>query len=117
MALELAAKRPEARESQPPLPRSLIATWACGAFGVAVLMNGISALALFYLVLGTALSLAGFDPDQPPADVTPQVRQAVLLGIAYIPAAISIVAIAILSFYRLDEQSLTDARRDSAFEH
>jgi glycoside/pentoside/hexuronide:cation symporter, GPH family len=33
-----------------PLPATLKAGWATGAFGVAILMNGISALALFYFV-------------------------------------------------------------------
>jgi len=45
-----------------PLPRKLKAMWASGAFGVAILMNGISALALFYFVsvLGIPPAIAGF---------------------------------------------------------
>ncbi len=66
------------------------------------------------LVLGGALSLAGFDPSRPPAEVTPEVRQAVLLGIAYIPATMAIVAVLILSAYRLDEAALRAARAASA---
>ncbi|HPF26748.1 MAG TPA: glycoside-pentoside-hexuronide (GPH):cation symporter [Steroidobacteraceae bacterium] len=62
------------------------------------------------LILGGALSLAGFNPDSPPSEVTPQVRQAVLLGIAYVPAAMALVAVSILSFYRLDQQALAESR-------
>jgi len=65
------------------------------------------------LVLGSALSLAGFDPKSPPSEVTPEVRQAVLLGIAYIPAAMAVVAVTILSFYRLDENALRRSRREA----
>jgi len=44
------------------LPTRLKAMWATGAFGVAILMNGISALALFYFVsvLGIPAAAAGF---------------------------------------------------------
>ena len=44
------------------LPWSLKAGWATGAFGVAVLMNGISALILFYMtmVLKFDPAVAGF---------------------------------------------------------
>ena len=62
------------------------------------------------LILGGALSVAGFDPSSPPSEVTPGVRQAVLLGIAYVPAAMAVVAVAILSFYRLDQRALEASR-------
>lgn len=62
------------------------------------------------LVLGGALSFAAFDPDTPPAEVTPAVRQAVLVGIAYVPAAMAVVACTILAFYRLDERALRESR-------
>ncbi len=62
------------------------------------------------LILGGALSIAGFDPSSPPSEVTAEVRQAVLLGIAYVPAAMAVVAVGILSFYRLDEAALTASR-------
>ena len=44
------------------LPTRIKAMWATGAFGVAILMNGISALALFYFVsvLGIPAATAGF---------------------------------------------------------
>jgi Na+/melibiose symporter-like transporter len=35
----------------------------------------------------------------------------VLLAIAYIPAAMALVSVAILAFYRLDERRLGEARR------
>lgn len=66
------------------------------------------------LVLGLALAAAGFDPKTPPAQVTEQVRQAVLLSIAYIPAAMALLAILILAFYRLDEPTLRALRARSA---
>jgi glycoside/pentoside/hexuronide:cation symporter, GPH family len=62
------------------------------------------------LVLGLALAGAGFDPKTPPSQVTEEVRQAVLLSIAYIPAAMALLAIFILSFYRLDEDALRKLR-------
>ena len=43
--------------SEDKLPWTLKAGWATGAFGVAVLMNGISALILFYMTL-----VLKFDP-------------------------------------------------------
>jgi hypothetical protein len=48
-------------DERPP-PLHIKATWASGAFGVAILMNGISALALFYFVTVVQIpaSVAGF---------------------------------------------------------
>jgi len=66
------------------------------------------------LVLGGALSLAGFDPSSPPAAATPEVRQAVLLGIAYVPATMAVLAVLILSRYRLDEAALRASRASAA---
>lgn len=45
-----------------PLPTATILSWATGAFGVAVLMNGISGLVLFYLTVVVKLNpaVAGF---------------------------------------------------------
>ncbi|MBK6598956.1 MAG: MFS transporter [Proteobacteria bacterium] len=68
------------------------------------------AMSIGPLILGGALSVAGFDPSSPPSEVTPGVRQAVLLGIAYVPAAMAVVAVAILSFYRLDQRALEASR-------
>jgi Na+/melibiose symporter-like transporter len=66
------------------------------------------------LILGGALSAAGFDPSNPPKVADENVRQAVLLGVAYVPAAMAVVAVAILSFYKLDEKSLGEMRASSA---
>ena len=62
------------------------------------------------LILGIALSGAGFDPKSPPAQVTESVRQAVLLSIAYVPVAMGVLSILILAFYRLDEPTLKALR-------
>ena len=45
------------------------------------------------MILGGALAYAGFDPKAPPTVVNESVRQAVLIGIAYVPAAMSVVAV------------------------
>jgi glycoside/pentoside/hexuronide:cation symporter, GPH family len=66
------------------------------------------------LILGGALSAAGFDPSNPPKVADENVRQAVLLGVAYVPAAMAVVAVVILSFYKLDEKSLGEMRASSA---
>jgi glycoside/pentoside/hexuronide:cation symporter, GPH family len=72
------------------------------------------AAALGPLILGFALSFAGFDPKSPPSEVTPEVRQAVLLAIAYIPAAMAVLAVLILAFYKLDEPRLNAIREGHA---
>jgi GPH family glycoside/pentoside/hexuronide:cation symporter len=65
-------------------------------------------------VVGAALSLAGFDKT---ASVTAanaaSVRQAALLGVAYIPAGCAVVAVILLAFYRLDQKALETARSAS----
>jgi GPH family glycoside/pentoside/hexuronide:cation symporter len=66
------------------------------------------------MILGGALAYAGFDPKAPPTVVDEGVRQAVLLGIAYVPAAMSLLAVLILSFYKLDERALTAIRAQHA---
>jgi GPH family glycoside/pentoside/hexuronide:cation symporter len=71
------------------------------------------AAALGPLILGFALAYAGFDPKTPPREVTDEVRQAVLLSIAYIPAATSVLALLILASYKLDEQQLRGMREGS----
>jgi GPH family glycoside/pentoside/hexuronide:cation symporter len=64
--------------------------------------------------VGVALSLAGFDNK---ASVTAanaaSVRQAVLLGVAYIPTACAAVAVLLLCFYHLDQKALEAARAAS----
>jgi glycoside/pentoside/hexuronide:cation symporter, GPH family len=72
------------------------------------------AAAIGPLILGGALSAAGFDPANPPKVADENVRQAVLLGIAYVPAAMAVIAVALLSFYKLDAKALGDMRAASA---
>lgn len=66
------------------------------------------------LILGGALSYAGFNPANPPKIADESVRQAVLLGVAYVPAAMAVIAVIILAFYRLDEKTLGEMREASA---
>jgi GPH family glycoside/pentoside/hexuronide:cation symporter len=61
-------------------------------------------------IVGFALSAAGFNPQTPPKEVTESVRQAVLLGVTYAPAALMLLSVAVLAFYRLDETALRQAR-------
>ena len=65
-------------------------------------------------LVGGALTLAGFDKS---ATVTAAneagVRQAALLGVAYIPATCALIAVILLMFYRLDEATLNKARAQS----
>lgn len=68
------------------------------------------AAAIGPVILGLALKSAGFDPKRPPSEVTEEVRQAVLLAIAYIPAAMAVLAVVILAFYRLDQGRLDRER-------
>jgi len=59
------------------------------------------------LVVGIALSIAGFDKSLPvDALQSPEVRQAILLGMSYIPAAMGIMSIWLLSGYKLTEADL-----------
>lgn len=64
--------------------------------------------------VGVALSMAGFDKA---ARVTEEnfesVRQAALLGVSYIPTACAVIALLLLSVYRLSEDELTKARENS----
>ncbi len=60
-------------------------------------------------IIGFALAWAGFDRDLPAdAAQSPEVRQALLLGIAYIPAALNVLAILLLSGYRLSEEEIAN---------
>lgn len=70
------------------------------------------AAAIGPLILGGALSAAKFDPSK--SSVGDEgVRQAVLVGIAYVPAAMAVLAVVILAFYRLDERTLDEIRANS----
>ena len=66
------------------------------------------------LILGVALSYAGFNPANPPKIADENVRQAVLLGVAYVPAVMAVISVIILYFYRLDEKTLAVMRARSA---
>ena len=59
------------------------------------------------LVVGVALTVAGFDKALP-ADAlqSPQVRHAILLGMSYIPAVMGLLSIWLLSGYKLTEADL-----------
>ena len=59
------------------------------------------------LVVGIALSIAGFDKSLP-ADTlqSPEVRHAILLGMSYIPAVMGLLSIWLLSGYKLTESDL-----------
>jgi len=59
------------------------------------------------LVIGTALSLAGFNNKLPPdVDQGPQVDTALLFSVSWLPAAMGITAMLILSTYRLTEAEI-----------
>ena len=59
------------------------------------------------LVVGVALTVAGFDKSlAPDALQSPKVRQAILLGMAYIPAVMGLISIWLLSGYKLTEADL-----------
>jgi GPH family glycoside/pentoside/hexuronide:cation symporter len=59
------------------------------------------------LIVGIALSAAGFDQKLPPETMrTPEIRQALLLGVSYIPAVTGIIAILLLAGYKLREEDL-----------
>lgn len=62
------------------------------------------------LVVGIAMSVAGFDKALPPEDMqSPAVRQALLLGMCYIPVVMGLLSMLLLKGYRLDEQVLAEA--------
>ena len=61
------------------------------------------------LVVGIALSVAGFDKNLPTDTLqSPQVRHAILLGMSYIPAVMGLASIWLLSGYKLTEADLKD---------
>jgi GPH family glycoside/pentoside/hexuronide:cation symporter len=64
-------------------------------------------------LVGIALSMAGFNAKaQVSAANYESVRNATLLGVAYIPAFFAILSVVILCFYRLDQKDLQQARSD-----
>ncbi|MBT0668215.1 MFS transporter [Novosphingobium profundi] len=59
------------------------------------------------LIVGIALSLAGFDKSLPPEAMhTPDIRQALLLGVCYLPGLLSVAAITLLAGYKLKPEDL-----------
>ena len=59
------------------------------------------------LIVGVALSAAGFDKNLPPEVMqTPQIRQALLLGVCYIPGLLGIASIVLLAGYKLKPEDL-----------
>ncbi len=59
------------------------------------------------LIVGLALGAAGFDQNLPPETMqTPEIRQALLLGMCYIPAIMGLIAVFLLSGYKLKEEDL-----------
>ncbi|MEO0411678.1 MAG: MFS transporter [Pseudomonadota bacterium] len=65
------------------------------------------------LILGGALQVAGYDPKATGL-ATEDVRQAVLVGISYVPAAMAVIACIILLFYKLDENALKALRANGS---
>jgi len=59
------------------------------------------------LIVGAALKVAGFNADLPLEDLqTPEVRQALLLGLAYVPAVFGLISIFLLMGYKLKQEDL-----------
>lgn len=59
------------------------------------------------LIVGIALSAAGFNKDLPPeAMQTEAIRQALLIGMCYIPTVLGLIAIVLLAGYKLKEEDL-----------
>lgn len=71
--------------------------------------------ALGPLIVGAAMSLAGFDESLPPEQLsTPAIRHALLLGVAYVPIAMSLIAIFLLRGYSLGEDEIAQTSGDGA---
>jgi GPH family glycoside/pentoside/hexuronide:cation symporter len=63
-------------------------------------------------IVGIALGYVGFNPRaKPTLESIESVRQATLVGIAYVPAICGVLAVVALAFYRLSEQDLANARQ------
>lgn len=59
------------------------------------------------LIVGVALSAAGFDKNLPPEMIqTPAIRQALLLGVCYIPGGLGLISVLLLAGYKLKEEDL-----------
>lgn len=59
------------------------------------------------LIVGVAMSIAGFDESLPEETMrTPEIRQSLLLAMAYIPIAMNLLSIFLLNGYRLQQEDL-----------
>ncbi|MFK7830467.1 MAG: MFS transporter [Congregibacter sp.] len=62
------------------------------------------------LIVGILLAQAGFDKTLGPKEAqSPEVFQAVLVGMSLIPAVTTLISMVIISFYKLDEETLAKA--------
>ncbi len=69
------------------------------------------------LIIGVAMSIAGFDKSLPPGELqSPAVHQALLLGMSYIPVVTGAIAIILIRGYRLDEKALDAAGESPAIQ-
>ncbi len=66
------------------------------------------------LIVGLALAFAGFDANLPSEQLqTEPIRQSLLLGMSYIPAAMGILSIILLAGYKLKAEDVSDTQDDS----
>lgn len=67
------------------------------------------------LVVGVALQIAGYSEDlSKEAKQSEEIRQALLLGVAYIPAAMGILSIWLLSGYKLKESDISSGSAENS---
>ena len=65
------------------------------------------------LIIGIALSLAGFDKNLPSDEMqSPAVQQALLFGVAYLPAVLAALALVVLAGFKLDEEALNKIKAE-----
>ncbi len=65
------------------------------------------------LIIGVALSVAGFDKNLPSDQMqSPAVQQALLFGVAYLPAVLAILALMVLAGFKLDEAALKKVKAE-----
>ena len=66
---------------------------------------------LLFILIASCFAAVGFNQDLPPDQLqTPQIRQALLLGVAYIPAAPGLASILLLWGCRLQRKDLDSMR-------
>lgn len=65
------------------------------------------------LIIGVALSAAGFDQNLPVGQMqSEEVKQALLLGVCYLPAGLGVLTMVVIAGFKLDEKSLAEAGSD-----